>query len=169
MPGYRTHLTAAVGAGVAAVAITHRHEPLSTLFSLTIASQLIAAFLGGLFPDIDIKSKGQQVLYAIVTPCLCATLLARNIFLSTMLAFLAILPPLIPHRGITHELWFIVLAPLCGPLLVSMYNKAWLAASLDLYLFFVLGAFTHLLLDLGPKELLKRALPFSPKHTRKKR
>ena len=167
MPGYRTHSTAAVSAAIATLLIMHWRLPLADLFTPLHASYVIASLCGGLFPDIDIKSKGQKYWYMAIVPLFGAALIARHIVFICVLSSLAIIPPLLPHRGITHELWFVFLAPISGLFLVHTYQPEYLSYAIDLYIFFVLGAITHLLLDLGPLGMLRRSLPRTP--GRKKR
>jgi len=157
MSGYRTHVSAAAGCALVLIFITHYRGPVIAWFCLANIARFIAGILGGLFPDIDIKSKGQQLLYALVIPLLVAALLAKHVVFSIMLSALAIIPPLLPHRGITHNFWFIILGPLIGPLLVNVYCPEYTTHSLDLYLYFVIGALSHLALDYGPYEMLMRA------------
>jgi len=169
MSGYRTHFTAAAWCGVVMIAATHYHLPPLGWLSLANLARIIASMLGGLFPDIDIKSKGQQLLYAIVIPLLIAALLAKKVVFSILLSGLCIIPPLLPHRGITHHLWFSFSAPAVGPFLVYMYCPEHLMFTIDLYCFFVVGALSHLVLDYGPKTLFMRSISIwlAPKKPRK--
>lgn len=134
----------------------HDDPHLFSLISPTNATYILASLIGGLFPDIDIKSKGQQLLYALIIPLLIASLLAHKIVFSILLATLGIIAPLLPHRGITHELWFVVTAPFVGPILVSLYCPEYTEYAKMLYLFFSIGAISHLILDFGPTELIRR-------------
>ena len=167
MPGHTTHKAAAAAATVLTLLITHWSLPIAALWSTQTVVRLTAGIAGGLFPDIDTKSRGQRAWYFLLVPLLAAAVLAQHIVFICILGSFAVIPPLLPHRGITHELWFVFLAPLLGPFLVSCYHPAYLPHAIDIY-FFVLGAITHLLLDLGPKGLLKRALPRSARKNRRK-
>jgi len=158
MPGYKTHSSAAIGSALLLIVATHTKTPFWAWVCLANVARVVAGLLGGLFPDIDIKSKGQQLLYALVIPLLVAALLAKHVVFSILLSAVAILPPLLPHRGITHNFWFILCAPLIGPLLVYVYCPEYLTYAIDLYIYFTLGAITHLALDYGPYEMLIRAL-----------
>ncbi len=145
----------------------HNDSHLLSIINLTNASYILASLLGGLFPDIDIKSKGQQLLYALIIPLLIAALMAQKIVFSILLAALGILSPLLPHRGITHELWFVLTAPLLGPLLTSIHCPEYINYAHMLYLFFVIGAISHLILDFGPTELALRTSKFFFKKNKK--
>ncbi|MDQ5891087.1 MAG: hypothetical protein QG604_961 [Candidatus Dependentiae bacterium] len=158
MSGYRTHFSVAAGCALVLIIVTHRATPWIAWLSLTNIARIIASILGGLFPDIDIKSKGQQLLYALVIPLLVAALLAKHIVFSILLSALAIIPPLLPHRGITHNFWFTLIAPLSGPFLVNVYCPEYTAYAFDLCVYFIMGAISHLALDYGPREMIMKAL-----------
>jgi len=176
MSGYRTHYLVAASCGAALVFMLHQETHLLSVISIKNFLCILASLLGGLFPDIDIKSKGQQLLYALIIPLLIAALLAKKIVFSVLLGTLGVISPLLPHRGITHELWFVLTAPLLGPLLVSLYCPEYTEYAQSLYIFFSVGAVSHLILDFGITEVIKRtgvSLGFVRKairssHTRKK-
>jgi len=167
MSGYRTHFTTAAGCALIIIGYQHAALPWWAWLSLTNGARIIASILGGLFPDIDIKSKGQQLLYAIVIPLLVASLLAKKIVFSILLSALGILPPLLPHRGITHHIWFCFTAPLIGPGLVYVYCPQFIELAIDLYSFFVVGALSHLILDYGPIGLVSRSFSIVTAPTKK--
>lgn len=158
MSGYRKHYLVAAGCGATLTLVLHNSGHVTHLFTLSNASFILASILGGLFPDIDIKSKGQQLLYAMLIPFLAAALLAQQILLSILLGALGVLSPLLPHRGITHELWFVIAAPLIGPALIAMYCPEYTDFAAMCYVFFVVGAVSHLVLDFGPLILLQRTI-----------
>ncbi|MEI7580781.1 MAG: metal-dependent hydrolase [bacterium] len=158
MSGYKTHYMVAAGCGATLLLIMHQEAHILSLFSIQNFLCILSSLLGGLFPDIDIKSKGQQLLYALIIPLLIAALLAKKIVFSVLLGALGVLSPLLPHRGITHELWFVLTAPLLGPLLVSLYCPEYTEYARSLYLFFIVGAVSHLVLDFGPQELITRTI-----------
>ena len=156
MPGYRGHLAGAGIAAAAALAYTNWQAPTSAFLTPPNTWFFAAALFGGLFPDIDIKSKGQKLWYYALIPCFVAATWYKHTSLLAALGVLSIIPPLLPHRGITHELWFIVAAPLAAPVLISAYHPEHTTLAAMLYAYFVLGAFTHIFLDFGPTRLLKR-------------
>src|SRR5205085_9492422 len=100
-----------------------------------------------LFPDIDIKSKGQVMFYRLFF-LLDLLLLFNGMFKeAALLGFLALLPILSKHRGWTHTIWAMVLIPL--PILIGpMYfarQTTW--DGLPYYLGSVVGYFSHLVAD----------------------
>lgn len=159
MPGHHTHKAAAGLAVIATIVLTHWSLPLAAMWNVQNITRFLAGIAGGLFPDIDTKSRGQRLWYMLLVPLLGAALLAKHTIFICILGVLAVIPPLLPHRGVTHELWFVFLAPLGGPIIVSIYQPAYLHSAIDLYFFFIIGAITHLLLDLGPLGMLKRSMP----------
>lgn len=158
MPGYRGHLA---GAGIAAaftLSYTNWDAPTSQLLSTPNTWFMAAALFGGLFPDIDIKSKGQKLWYYALAPCMIIATWYKHTSLLAALGVLAVFPPLLPHRGITHEIWFIIVAPLSVPILISTYHPAHTILATYLYAYFVLGALSHIVLDFGIRRLIKRIL-----------
>lgn len=115
---------------------------------------LLFCLAGSLFPDVDIKSKGQKIFYWIVLILGIILLFnKRGQALLTLGAF-AIFPLLVRHRGTTHRLWFVIVVPM---------SVAWLAcaywphcSTIIVYdtLFFIVGAISHLWLDFGWRRLL---------------
>ena len=158
MPGYRGHLAGAGITAVATLAYTNWHAPTSALLTPPNTWFLAAALFGGLFPDIDIKSKGQKLWYYALAPCMVIATWYRHTSLLAALGVLSVIPPLLPHRGITHEIWFIIVAPLGAPLLISTYHPAHTILAAKLYAYFVLGALSHIVLDFGIIRLIKRIL-----------
>lgn len=168
MPGHHTHKAAGALAAVATILLTHASLPLTALWTTQNIARIFAGIAGGMFPDIDTKSRGQRLWYMLLVPLLGAAILMQHKVFICILCALGVIPPLLPHRGVTHELWFVLLAPLGGPVVASMYQPAYLHTAIDIYFFFVLGAITHLLLDLGPLGMFRRALPRGP-HRRSRR
>lgn len=116
MAGYRGHIGIGVVTGIvvaAAVAIS----PLGA--SLAPAQQIVRSVLVvwlatvfSLFPDIDIKSKGQLLFYRLLF-VLDGALMASGLFReAALLGLLALVPILSRHRGWTHTVWAAFLVPL---------------------------------------------------------
>ena len=168
MAGYRKHAGVAALCSLAGILLSNGNTRLIELLSINSLACIVAGTLGGLFPDIDIKSKGQQLLYAILIPLLITVVLAGQIFFTILLGALAVIPPLLPHRGITHNPLFTIIAPLGGPFLVSVYMPEYGPFALMLYFFFVIGALSHLILDYGIGELVSRTVQSFQKTTRAK-
>ena len=155
MPSYKGHLAG----GAAAYVITLAGVLISTALDPSLFAVLewfALCMIGSLFPDVDIKSKGQKLFYMI--------LLATMIILSSFehwhalvfLSFMAVIPLCSKHRGLFHNLWFVVLLPITISWLICIF---WLphCSSIIFYdcLFFISGAISHLYLDLGFRRLFR--------------
>jgi len=151
MPGYRAHLTAAGVAAVGVIAATHWSSPPAELFTAINTWYVGASLLGGLFPDVDIKSNGQKVFYYLLIPLFLIGLWQHNIVMLAANGILAIIPPLLPHRGPTHHPLFLLCIPLIIPALIAHYAPLHTIFALRLTLFFMLGALTHIILDFDLK------------------
>ncbi len=121
------------------------------MLTIESASLLTACTIGGLFPDIDTHSKGQKIFYIILAASIAWAIMTESYILLSMLSVCAIIPPLLKHRGITHTTPFIIFIPLLIPVLVNTQEVIPARTAVRLYLFFVGGALTHLLLDYMPK------------------
>lgn len=122
---------------------------------------LIFCLLGALFPDVDTKSIGQKVFYTINLVLVTWAILTHQWSLLSILSLLGVFPMLVSHRGIIHTVWFVTLVPLCIPFVMS-YNKIptgidmWGHTAWMIYGYFVAGALSHLLLDYGFLQTLRR-------------
>lgn len=116
---------------------------------------LSATLAGSLFPDIDIKSKGQHLFLKILLLLLILCLFLKAYIPVVMILVLSLVPLVLPHRGLFHDLGFIAI--LCGVIdlilifLVPHAAKTIIVTSL----FFMLGVGSHLLLDKGFKGTFK--------------
>ena len=112
-----------------------------------IAAVFVLAMLFALFPDVDIKSKGQGIFYW--GAFFLDLLLIANGYLqaAAYLGIIAMLPLLTKHRGWTHSVWSAVMIPL--PLIVVpyLYDEKLLGISVVLYGSAVMGYLSHLLFD----------------------
>lgn len=154
MPGYKAHLVG--GALVFAVtyytttSLGYQHSPLMATALLGLS------LLGSLFPDLDVSSKIQRLFYFCVIGAFIGFLLAHqwNLLLTT--AGLALIIGVLRHRTILHHPLFLTLLPL--PFIYYLSNNNFSTTStLFPSLFFVIGAWSHLLLDFGlPKSFKKR-------------
>jgi hypothetical protein len=152
MPGYRGHLAGgAVTYGFLFFALHSLQPTFSTAmcwFFMTCA--------GALFPDIDIKSKGQKYFYwAILAFLVWSIMRFKQIASSERFdivagtAVLALIPLLVRHRGVTHQQWFII-SMSCAVWMIMMGFFPHHARSIFVYLlFFCAGALSHIWLDRG--------------------
>lgn len=143
MPGYRGHL---LGGLVTYLIILQalRSAPLSIPVMI---SGFVFCMIGCLFPDIDIKSKGQKLFYSLALAGLCYFLYCDRIDLFIAVSLLITLPLLVKHRGIFHKIWFLVaISVLTGLAIESWYGIVYTPA-IHNALFFLAGALSHVFLD----------------------
>jgi len=172
MPGYKTHLCGGIFSFVILLALLTSPYTFSSAVNLPttqIILYLLCACAGSLFPDIDIKSKGQWYFYCFFAILLCIVIWQHDWYTLSWASVVGLMPLLVHHRGITHQVWFILSAP-CSVLLYIHYrapvylDTAWLG-----YLFFVAGALSHVVLDFGIRNFLRRGLFGWPKIKRRKK
>lgn len=153
MPGYRAHL---VGGAVVALAV-HYFAPLTTDHAF-FAVCLCVCLLGSLFPDIDIKSKGQMVFYKLLALAIAVAIASQEWQTLSVLALLSTVPLMLKHRGATHHPWFITFLAFTIAFLLNSALKIDLQNTALLGFFFGLGAFSHIILDRGVRIVARQLL-----------
>lgn len=155
MPGHKTHrLCAFFSYLLLRIAYSwHIIGSSESLFSLQTSVALVCAALGGLFPDIDIKSKGQYLWYVLLSGASAYTWYSEMPEYYPVLLILALVPPLLPHRGLTHDTSVLTALSLAG--LSYIYatqgeDQQYFFLALELVGAFWWGAFTHIVLDFFP-------------------
>ncbi len=143
MPSYRGHL---VGGLVTYIGILQLFKNMH-LSGFMIVQGLVFCLLGALFPDIDVKSKGQKVFYSILL-CLLIWLVYKQMYcLFAVMSFLGIIPILVRHRGIFHHIWFLFSMAVLSTLAI----KSWCGTFENMMLyncwFFFAGTVSHVVLD----------------------
>lgn len=112
------------------------------------------AWWGALFPDVDIKSRGQVLFYRaffLVEVALLGLYYWRGVMLFLEIAawggLLSALPLIGKHRGWTHTRWAMLLvpAPILG--LPALWSGGWVPQAVPFYLAAVLGYGSHLYAD----------------------
>ncbi len=153
MPSYKVHI---VGGAVFATVFAYAINAHVCACPRTLATWMVCALLGSLFPDIDTKSKGQGIFYTFLAGCLLTAFLAKQKTLFIALAFLSFLPILSRHRGIFHNPWAITavgtVALLMAPRTFQSKAMVWNV------IFFIVGAFSHVILDIGFRGFWKRVI-----------
>jgi membrane-bound metal-dependent hydrolase YbcI (DUF457 family) len=143
MPGYRGH---SVGGLLAFGALRFALDSLNPTL-LTSFEWLSCALLGALFPDIDIKSRGQNIFYLALAVGYGIALMAGKLAWSPFFVAAALFPMLMRHRGLSHNIWFAVAISCCvGIGLTIAFPTHTQAAWFDA-LFFGVGVISHLVLD----------------------
>ncbi len=149
MPGYKGHVAGGLLIFFALFAATRSYVEPGTAVWL-----FLFTLIGALFPDIDTKSKGQKWFYRILFLVLIVLLVLQQFIFFAVLALVLGLPLVVDHRGLFHRLWFIV--TLAGVVvgLLDWYQIFFLRDALLPALFFIAGAASHLVLDVGLLQAL---------------
>lgn len=144
MPSYRGHVAAGcivyAGAGMCMYSCSpHGAQFWAELFLFTL--------IGSLFPDVDTKSKGQQLTYAL-SFLLIIMLIAHNYVITAIgISLLCFIPLIGKHRGVFHDPLFLLGGISCA-LIILLHNFPH-AKTRVLYdtLFFSIGVVSHIMLD----------------------
>jgi hypothetical protein len=150
MPGYKGHSAGGLLTFFVLFVALRPHIDAKT--AVVLCACTIA---GALFPDIDTKSKGQKWFYRVVFFCLIVLLLLQQFFFFAVLSLLVGLPLVVDHRGLFHRLWFIVTVVGVTIGVLDWYQVFLLRETILPALFFVAGAVSHLVLDVGLLRFLQ--------------
>lgn len=154
MPGYKGHIAGAIVVNTVYVATIRQVRPESLADTAQILSQTqmlfalyVISVLGGLWPDVDTNSKGQNIFIGLAFIADIALIVTGRIEAAAFLGLLAMTPLLGKHRGWTHTVLAMVLVP--APLLIVsyLYRPEILHVAFLVYGAAVAGYFSHLLLD----------------------
>lgn len=144
MPGYRGHIVGGAATFcVVVLIISKTYQP--TL--ITALQWFLLTIVGSLFPDVDIKSKGQGIFYRVILICLVLLYFQQNWELFAATSFVAMLPLLVRHRGLFHTIWFVVAVPfVLASFVAQSFPQHTTLLMLDA-VFFASGAISHIVLD----------------------
>ncbi|MGZ6250941.1 MAG: metal-dependent hydrolase [Candidatus Chromulinivorax sp.] len=143
MPGYRGHL---IGGTITYLALMQAMKSFH-LKPIVIVSGFVFCLIGSLFPDVDIKSKGQKLFYSLALIFLCCFLWYERTDLFIALSLLAVVPLLVKHRGIFHEAWFLIFISISTALVVGNLWAGSSSFAIQNALFFLTGTISHIVLD----------------------
>ena len=123
---------------------------------LLMVELLCVTIFGSLFPDIDIKSKGQYVLYVML--CIMTMPLYYLGYEQCIIWILwcALIPHIVKHRGIFHNPLFLGLMLIVIWCTIHCINHAFSYFLLPHFFYFFGGNCSHLILDYGFYEFLQR-------------
>lgn len=152
MPGYKSHLAGGIFVYLLGLYFVLTNQSISFA---TGAEWLLFTLAGALFPDVDIKSKGQKLFYWIAFLLALVLLLHNHTQALIVLAFICIVPILVRHRGIFHRMWFVIFVPLLGAIFLCSYMPGCSRIIMFDTIFFIIGALSHLWLDLGLRKMLR--------------
>ncbi|WP_147821491.1 metal-dependent hydrolase [Salidesulfovibrio onnuriiensis] len=147
MPGYKGHIAGGALFGVMGVVGGVMLGYLA-LDPLHLAGLLGFCLLGAMFPDTDTDSKGQNLYYGLLIVIDAGLIFMKMYVWASWLGLCAMLPALGHHRGWTHTWWAMLLVPLPIVLIPAvLIGDRSIEPFFRFYLAFVLGYFSHLLLD----------------------
>ncbi len=146
MPGFKGHL---VGGAALYGALIYAGYNWLQPSPIVAAEWLVFMLAGSLFPDMDVKSKGQNLFYAIIFVVFSMLLLHGCYKMVAFLSILALIPMLVRHRGLFHAWWFVIAFPCVLGLILSYCMPEYTRAIMFDAGFFALGALSHLALDRG--------------------
>lgn len=126
-----------------------------------IGACFVVAVLSGLWPDVDIKSRSQQIFYRIFLVFSIILILRKQYLQSAVLGIFAMLPLLGKHRGWTHSRLTMLLLPAVFLLLpfyfkgaavdldnlMSSHNLDFIRSGFPFYTASLIGYATHLQMD----------------------
>jgi len=146
MPGYKTHVVGGIITFTGFFCALQKSYLTHCTF-LTAFSYFFVTILGSLFPDVDTKSKGQMMFYQALAFYLLFLLWSRKFMTFMIVTCITMLPLLVPHRGLFHNIWF--LTSIVG--IVSITSFVYIPTkALEIIihlLFFYAGAISHIFLD----------------------
>ena len=147
--------------GQVAIQVPLERNPTISFNPWSVGACFVIAVLSGLWPDVDIKSRSQQIFYRIFLIFSVILILRKQYLQSAILGIFAMLPLLGKHRGWTHSRLTMLLLPavfLVLPFyfegavvdldnLKSSHNLNFIRSGFPFYTASLIGYATHLNLD----------------------
>lgn len=143
MPSYRGHLIGGVLTYLGMLQFIKYAQPNSHI----VLQGLLFCLLGSLFPDVDVKSKGQKIFYIIILVFLCYCLIQHRLDLFIVASLLGLTPLLVRHRGLFHEIWFLLLLTIVSFICFKSFSEKNETLLLANSSFFFMGCLSHVVLD----------------------
>lgn len=154
MAGWKGHIAGGVGAGMvlATAASISSVEQLAESQRLVqdwqaLSAIMVVCILFALFPDVDTNSKAQDIFFSLAFVVDFLLIINGNIEAAAYLGMIAMLPILGHHRGWTHQMWAMMVAPLPILIVPYLYRQELITVAILYYAAAVAGYFSHLLLD----------------------
>jgi len=145
MSGYKSHM---YGGIILMIIVIHFfYHSFFNPSLIEILWYIIIATMFALWPDVDIKSKGQKLFYIIFFITDIYLIMTSQFKISAFFGLIIILPILSKHRGWTHSYLAMLLIP--SPILIYPMLSV---GSIDFvgfpyYLAAITGYLSHLILD----------------------
>ena len=111
---YTTFFVVSMGVsltGIFLFGLPQNWNPTVPMELLSIAFCFVISLLCSLWPDVDIKSKSQQIFYALFAVSNLVLILKQEYRISAFFGLFAMLPMLGKHRGWTHSRLTMILFP----------------------------------------------------------
>lgn len=155
MPGYKAHIGLAIFLyAIVFIIVSSVYKP-SLLYLLELA---FCTVLGALFPDVDIKSKGQKYIYTAffigAIPLLCM----RYYMVTAFLGWLFVIPMIVKHRGVFHDPVYMSLLVFILWYMLYAYSPYYGRHFIVHYICFLIGMHSHMLLDYGIVYYVKKVV-----------
>lgn len=148
MPSYKVHL---LGGAITYALIAYLSSFVSRFNALTVKTHCLMlgfALLGSIFPDIDTPSTMQKIFFGAMIVTLPLALV-YNVALFIGLSVMSLILLFLPHRSITHNLWFLVLFPGAIAAALALRHAVPRLVLFSLCISFIGGALSHCFLDFG--------------------
>ena len=142
MPNYKGHL---VGGAVVFAAVAYCVPGSHTL--ATLFEWLLFSLAGALFPDVDIKSKGQRLTYTLLLMIAGLLVLHQQWYALGFLAVVVCIPLCVRHRGMFHNIWIMSLLTMTGVAFATFLAPAYKLLIMRDAAFFWVGIVSHLFCD----------------------
>lgn len=107
----------------------------------------VICYLAALFPDIDIKSKSQQVIYSILLIGDLVLITFRYFETSAWIGVGVLVVALMPHRGLTHKALTALIIPLPLLIIPILLTGDLREVGVAYYISAVVGYISHLWVD----------------------
>lgn len=146
MSNYKGHL---VGGGAFFLICLLGLASIPALAVHNIILNALCCLTGALFPDLDTISKGRKYYLKLLPLVLILLVLLNQIYAAGVMVLFTLIALKARHRGIFHRPWFIFISGFLfvGLLSITLHlNNNALAIC---WIFFIMGAFSHLVFDYG--------------------
>lgn len=155
MAGYKGHLAGAAfffalyfGALALVFSVDRAYAQFSEAELVAYPAVLLGlSLMFGLWPDVDINSKGQNLFYTLFFLVDAVLIGMRRFEWAAYLGLFCILPIIGKHRGWTHTFWAMLLLPTPFLVLPFVLFPERPLAGLPFYGAAVVGYFSHLVVD----------------------
>lgn len=151
MAGYKGHIVWALFTYASILGVGY----LASWHIVFSVQNILFICLGSMFPDIDTKSKGQKIFYYVLAFCCIYSGIKH--WYCTLLGLISFgfLPLVCSHRGIFHNIFFILfLISITLLFLIQLFPRCEHIFIMN-GLFFACGALSHLIVDFGFRRALR--------------